>query len=564
MREVRVGRDADAMDMASSEGGAEFLILGPDPASETRDRAGRRNWLARRLRKIRGQTRSMAPEVWGTLGMADRQRPPWSGTIRFSAHGNDTSIPAESSAATCREIELLRTSIPELASRRDLRVRERFVSFTDVTIHDLPTEFGLDELPVLRLTLMLKPEEGAVAYYQLHDLSGDQEDPEEVAVEYIQPNPTLGHDCTDRDRLTYEIPVRPGRKIVEKEEGVFRLDSAIRERFIVKVLTFPRDNAESGTVVARLMHHIWGHSHRLRGWNPDYRRFETIDGSEVRPDVPTLCLLHGTMSSTEQAFQGLMAKEGGWLAERHAGAGGRYPQILAFDHPTLSEDAEENALALLDRLPRGFHFEQPVDLVTHSRGGLLGKYLALHVPQIPVRRGALVACANGVGYYTAGRRIGRLLSVLKAAHWGGPGAIPMSLVTLAQHSGRFVLNLPGSRLMTPGADRLEKILESPGNQPYARFLPMAGDFHRSLVADRRLFRRWGERGLDAFLKVILGPRHDWVVGTSAQLLVHRRNRPAHWREMSRQSGFVLKARHSDYFPMSEVQERITGFLAGDP
>ena len=89
----------------------------------------------------------------------------------------------------------------------------------------------------------------------------------------------------------------------------------------------------------------------------------------VAPDARYLVFIHGTASSTLGSFGDLPRVSGLWSRLRAAYGG----NILAFEHRTLSESPIENALQLVRALPRGAR----VDLVTHSRGGMVGDLLCL-------------------------------------------------------------------------------------------------------------------------------------------------------------------------------------------
>ncbi|RIL11762.1 hypothetical protein DCC79_03810 [bacterium] len=83
---------------------------------------------------------------------------------------------------------------------------------------------------------------------------------------------------------------------------------------------------------------------------------------------PYLILLHGTFSSTCGSFGRLMGSpEWAWLHERYG------DRILGFDHYSLSQSPARNALDLAQSLPDGAR----LDLLSHSRGGVVGELLSL-------------------------------------------------------------------------------------------------------------------------------------------------------------------------------------------
>ncbi len=83
-----------------------------------------------------------------------------------------------------------------------------------------------------------------------------------------------------------------------------------------------------------------------------------------------LVFVHGTASSTLGSFGELRSGDRDlWAALDRQFPGG----IFAFEHRTLSESPIENAIQLVEALPRGAH----VSLVSHSRGGLVADLLCL-------------------------------------------------------------------------------------------------------------------------------------------------------------------------------------------
>ena len=104
-----------------------------------------------------------------------------------------------------------------------------------------------------------------------------------------------------------------------------------------------------------------------------------------------LLFVHGTFSTAAGGFGALPAATLDKLATRY----GR--RVLAAEHPTLSVDPLANATAMLEQLPAGRRI--PVDIVAHSRGGLLARVLAAAAvadPAFPlrVRRIVYVATPN--------------------------------------------------------------------------------------------------------------------------------------------------------------------------
>ena len=112
-----------------------------------------------------------------------------------------------------------------------------------------------------------------------------------------------------------------------------------------------------------------------------------------------LLMVHGTFSSTAGGFGHLMASEGGRGFLEAARQ--QYDAILGFDHKTLVEDPEANAMQIADALERvGIAQGSTIDAVAHSRGGLVYRMLAEKVlanrrPDIKLGKAIFVGCTNG-------------------------------------------------------------------------------------------------------------------------------------------------------------------------
>jgi len=116
--------------------------------------------------------------------------------------------------------------------------------------------------------------------------------------------------------------------------------------------------------------------HRWVGSSDSAATLLPLTPAELAADAsqgPLLVFIHGTASSTQGSFADLRsAAEAARLD--WAGLQARYgTRILALEHRTFSESPIENALALARMLPPGAQ----IDLVTHSRGGIVGDLMTL-------------------------------------------------------------------------------------------------------------------------------------------------------------------------------------------
>lgn len=104
----------------------------------------------------------------------------------------------------------------------------------------------------------------------------------------------------------------------------------------------------------------------MHGLNDNFQ-FISYDATTVVKNKPYLLFIHGTNSSTTGAFRELMnSKAYATLFKFYEG------RILAYEHKTLTESPLKNVTDLLNLLPN----EIIVDVVSHSRGGLIADLLA--------------------------------------------------------------------------------------------------------------------------------------------------------------------------------------------
>jgi len=122
---------------------------------------------------------------------------------------------------------------------------------------------------------------------------------------------------------------------------------------------------------------------------------------------PVLLLVHGTFSNSDMWFDQLQAStEGRALLQQWQQAYG--DNILAFDHATLSVAPWLNAIDLFDALR---HITGPVDVLCHSRGGLVVSWL-LRLAPVPVRQAVFVGAPLGGTSLASPHRLSAALDLL--------------------------------------------------------------------------------------------------------------------------------------------------------
>jgi CHAT domain-containing protein len=290
-----------------------------------------------------------------------------------------------------------------------------------------------------------------------------------------------------------------------------------------------------------------------------------------------LVLVHGTFSSTEGGFSALRGKDE-WqeLIENYQG-------VYALEHKTLSVNPVVNALQLARSLPR----QAKLDLVSHSRGGLVGEFLSLAAAgrldpelhkrrdhtiraeeqallrelvdtlaskQIEINRFVRVASPSS-GTILASERIdevaGFLFNVVEkipgVAGWIFTVLKSLALAFLNQRARPDVI--PGLEAMMPSSPFIGLLNVSGSTDPQLGFDDglgvIAGDVDRS-----RWFKWFREKGADLFY----GEEHDYVVDTLSMYQGAQRSKAS----VSLHAG--PKVNHFTYFSEADSRKRLRDWL----
>lgn len=254
---------------------------------------------------------------------------------------------------------------------------------------------------------------------------------------------------------------------------------------VLKVLVFPVVDEAASYIGDKLARRFEAkhRRHRLRDFSPEGYAAPTdddLDADALRrlAEGPALLFLHGTTSTAHAAFGRVPRAV---VAELHRRYDGR---VFAFDHPSVSADPRENVAWLADELRPLGDRSLDVDVVAHSRGGLVGRLLAeqpaLVDGRLTVGRLVLVATPNEGTVLASPDRIGDLLNRLTTLLQVSPGpdaadGLDAVLAVVKQVALGAFSGLDGVMAMNPTGAFLTRVLNQP-SQTQARYAAVASDF----------------------------------------------------------------------------------------
>lgn len=287
-------------------------------------------------------------------------------------------------------------------------------------------------------------------------------------------------------------------------------------RKLLKVLVYPVADAVLGPVGERFAA-AWEGKHRPYG----LRLFEPATYRQPRGGLlgaggpgrlpeggRTLVFLHGTFSTSHGAFHGLPLDTLGELNRRYAG------RVVAFDHPSMSVDPQANAIELARRLPEAT--TSVVDVVAHSRGGLVARALAGEGGGPPggirVDKAVLVGCPyQGTPLADPDHIVDfldRMTTLLNLVPPGPASVVTETLegvITAVKVVGHATLGgLPGIAAMDPGGAFLAGL---EARELRSTYFAVASDYEPT-GGLRSLARRAGDLLVD---RVFSGAANDLVV-----------------------------------------------------
>lgn len=376
-------------------------------------------------------------------------------------------------------------------------------------------------------------------------------------------NASRGGGATRRFRIPASLVAPPPVATGLQQRSIF---GAVARR-LLKVIVYPITDPVIGAI-SEFFAQRWEakkRPYRLRHFRAsDHASAEATllssdELEQMRAGGPVLAFIHGTFSTAHGGFGQLPDDT---LDELHRRYGGR---VFAFDHPTLGSSPVDNVQWLLAQLPQG---PMQLDIVCHSRGGLVSRLLAQHPAGLGVDDAARVNVRRIVlgGVPNAGtaladpdhmvHMIDRFTTALMLTPTGPVTETLEALVTVVKMVGHGALKgLPGLSSMHPQGDFLAAL--NCAGEPHPQYFAIASDYEPT---DRGL-RGLVSGGLDNVIDQVFGDAgNDLVVPTDGV-----------WQANGGdgfpvgQAGLLSYARaqgvmHTDFFRHPEVSDRLLAWL----
>jgi pimeloyl-ACP methyl ester carboxylesterase len=365
-----------------------------------------------------------------------------------------------------------------------------------------------------------------------------------------------------REMVVFRVPAReiplPPDETDSSDRGII---SAIGSK-VLKILTYPLAPVlrAAGTAFTK-------------AWETDHRpaRFRTLTAENYGTDQdvselsrqdwerlskgPALLFLHGTFASSHTAFRQLPVGVLNELSQRYGG------RVFALDHHSIWLPPSENAKLAAAAVPDGISLE--VDIVAHSRGGLIARELAERAADagfgesLRVRRIVMVATPNAGTALAEEANIRKWLDIITNVAQFVPDnpvtdIIALVLTVLKQLALGVFEGLPGLTSMDPSGSYLKALNIDGDFEP--RYYAIAADFEPPSGAP--LTRIAHDLAIDTLFS---GGKNDLVVPTAGAGVIPGLPRFA-------PESLVFDSEHgldhSSYFRDPEVVSKLKEWLPG--
>lgn len=288
---------------------------------------------------------------------------------------------------------------------------------------------------------------------------------------------------------------------------------------------------------------VSGFDDGLTGFVREYDREEVpreglllIDGTKLAPLTPAnlpaatkerdrvLLLVHGTFSKTASPVEGFGAAFIAWAQER-------YRAVIGLDHWTLSKDPLENAELLASELKRvapELLEEKRLDVITHSRGGLVARAFCELLPHAGAVKNLIFLGTPNCGTDLAnpknwGAMADMLINLTGVDHARVFGRLAGLLARLAMAGG--MQKIPGLLAQNPlmaAQDSFLKRLQAVDADADVRHAVITAEFEPSPFVPnlKGLWEAAKSAGIDASIDsffqdgndLVVNTRHVWCLG----------------------------------------------------
>jgi pimeloyl-ACP methyl ester carboxylesterase len=270
-------------------------------------------------------------------------------------------------------------------------------------------------------------------------------------------------------------------------------------------------------------------------------------------------LVHGTFSRAATAFSALPPDQLRRLADTYGG------RVVVFDHPTVSVDPMTNARWFADQFAAGSPAgaELVVDVLAHSRGGLVARVLAEQADQLTlagrrleVRSAVLVGVPNAGTVLADTEHLGDLLDTYTnlldvVPDVGAVDVLQVVLEVVKQIATGVAEGLDGLMSMNPSGDYLRAINKAPSE--VAGYAAIAADFAPASRNARQLAMNLAADRLFRGANDLVVPRDGgWEVDGHSLVAADRRLSIADEQAVT----------HNSYFANSAVHQRLRAWLPG--
>jgi hypothetical protein len=304
-----------------------------------------------------------------------------------------------------------------------------------------------------------------------------------------------------------------------------------------------------------------------------WARVQSLSGVQLpEAGARILLLVHGTFDSTVGAFGSLTTGGGKDFVER---AIADYDAVIGFDHRTLSVDPLANARDLLAQLSVRQADGAVVDVICHSRGGLVVRSLVEHLLSASSWSGAInrivfVGVPNGGTNLAEPDRWSKLADVytsllLTSSLLGDDflakviaGTAIKGVGTLVKYLAAYAVDgggVPGLAAMEPDGDFIVDLNRHQPGQPDAGqpWFVISSDFHASEEAKLKVIER--------IVDDLLDDANDLVVDKKSMAAI---DAPGAYVTRTLDFGTNSSVYHTNYFWQAEVAEAMRSWLFAFP